>query len=199
VRVEPSSVLFAGVAVGDYVFARVYTTTGCRGDVIVTFAEYPTGCLDESSTGISLKCFNASYGEFFAHPRSPQCTAAGVPIHVNVTGGCVDSDAVGSKAFGVSAGGSYYLTCVSSPTPYAPAANSLSVAQFAPQPTCPSSLYGPGNVVTNVVTYAGRQCIDVYGQPYSTEYDCNATAAFQNVYKGVGWVQDGDGEGGGGG
>lgn len=39
--------------------------------------------------------------------------------------------------------------------------------------------------VNEIITYPGRKCIAVYGQKYSTLYDCNATTAFQNVYQGT--------------
>ena len=131
-----------------------------------------------------MKCTNTTYGTFTAHANDHTCTSTGTKINYSVSGGCVDGSGESATVFGTAAGGSTFMSCVTSQTPYMPPAESLSVATFYPQQTCPTSLYGPANAIQNIISYVGRKCVPISGQPYSIKYDCNATTAVENVYKG---------------
>lgn len=106
------------------------------------------GVVGAPNTGYGLKCRSPAYGDFLVYPKDTKCSGTGLPSGNNFTAGCTDSadSPYAAKLGRFGAGGSTRSTCVSSPTPYTPAPMSLSTAFFvSPQPTCPSTIYGPGN------------------------------------------------------
>jgi hypothetical protein len=157
----------------DYVLVKNFESIDCTGAVALMTAQYPTGCVAETAdqSSRSVKCANASFGEYYFHMNSTQCAKTGSVLGPIIGMGCVNG---------------VLTKCVSSPSAYNPPLESFSSSTFISQHRCPSSLLEPGNALTTISTYGKyRHCDYSSYLGYSSEWNCNSSRIVQYAYEGT--------------
>ena len=174
---------FAGCS-ADYISATTYIGGGSPGcpanDSVTRTIEYATGCSSYAHDGTSnsVRCVNSTYAIF---KKFGNANCRGIPTAIYPRSlGCtsVPSDDGDFSLFTSGAGLNKYVNvaCVRSRASYVLPPDTLALAVFVPQATCPTTLLGPGGDLLYIKTYEARKCFTFPGTVGGSEYyNCSSS------------------------